>query len=252
MYNPTMRLYLPRFYVRGLAENLAAMHRDIADAAARECDVVHFPEQFLTAYLGEGDAREFRLEFAHQSARFPKILMMLGTISEDGVNRQYVYRGGEVRASYDKVHLFLPNGEGEMWRPGSCYAALEYGEWRIGLCTCNDVRFPEQARALKLKYDINMLVYPSLWPWQRDHVLAALLRARAIENGCFSAGCCVAGVDNGKELFDGAGNHVFDPLGNEIQAQDRVYALDPALLAQVTVDTRAQYIAIDETRLFKG
>jgi predicted amidohydrolase len=247
-----MRLYLPRFYVRGLAENLAAMQRDAADAAARDCDCVMFPEQFLTGYYGEGDPARLRQEFAALSAQHPAMLLFMGTISEDGVNRQCIYRAGEQVASYDKIHLFLPNGEDKLWRTGDSYAALEYGDWRIGLCTCNDVRFSEQARALKLKYDINMLVYPSLWPWQRDQVLAALLRARAIEGGCFAVCCCVAGIDNGQEQFDGAGNHVFDPLGEELYGKDRVFELDASLTESVTVDTRVQHIDIGEMRLFKA
>ncbi len=147
------------------------------------------------------------------------------------------------------MHLFEPNDEHKLWRPGERYVAVKHGAWRIGLATCNDVRFPEQARALKLKYNINLLTYPALWPWARDHTYAALLRARAIENGAFSLGCCVAGVDNGVERFDGAGNHVFDPLGNELHPDGRVYTLDPAVFERVTVDTRAQYREITQVEL---
>ena len=103
------------------------------------------------------------------------------------------------------------------------------------------MRFPEQSRALRLNLDVNLIVYPPLWPWQRDHIWRTLLRARAIENGCFTAGCCVAGVDNGAELFDGAGNYVFDPLGRPVYPQGRVYELDPGALGEVLVDTRAQF-----------
>jgi len=251
-YNRLMRLYLPRFYVRGLAENLAAMKHCAAEAGSADCDCLMFPEQFLTGYYGEGEAPALRREFAALSSEYPALLMFLGTISEDGVNRLNVYQAGRPLASYDKIHLFLPNGEDRLWRPGDKYAVLRHGAWRCGLMTCNDVRFCEQSRALKLEYDVNLLVYPALWPWERDHVWAALLRARAIENGCFAVGCCVAGVDNGRETFDGAGNHVFDPLGEEIHAQERVYELDRALLERVTVDTRAQHREITEIQLFGG
>lgn len=247
-----MKLYMPRFYVRGLDENLAALRRDVAAAAAGGCDCIMFPEQFLTGYYGEGEAAALRREFAALSAEQPALLMFCGTISEDGVNRQCVYLGGRPVASYDKVHLFLPNGEDQLWRPGDKYAVLRHGAWRIGLCTCNDVRFSEQSRALKLGHDVNMLVYPALWPWERDHIWSALLRARAIENGCFTAGCCVAGVDNGRESFDGAGNHVFSPVGEELRPQGRIYEVDPALLEQLTVDTRAQHREVSVTELFDG
>ena len=80
-------------------------------------------------------------------------------------------------------------------------------------------------------------------------MFSALLRARAIENGCFAAGCCVAGADNGGELFDGAGNYVWDPLGNAVIPDGRVYTLDANVLEKLNVDTRAQYVDITDVNL---
>lgn len=245
-----MKLYMPRFYVRGLSDNLAGLRHDVAAAAAEGCDCIVFPEQFMTGYYGEGEAGALREEFAGLSAEQPALLMFCGTITEDGVNRQCVYLAGRQVAAYDKVHLFLPNGEDKLWQAGNKYAVLRHGAWRIGLCTCNDVRFSEQARALKLAQDVNLLVYPALWPWERDHLWAALLRARAIENGCFVAGCSVAGVENGHEMFDGAGNHVFDPLGEELRPQGRVYRLEFTVLERVMVNTRSQYREVTDIQLF--
>jgi predicted amidohydrolase len=247
-YNQAMRLNLPRFYVRELATNLAALERDVQDAAAKGADAIVFPEVFLTGYTGAADPQQVHAKFAELSARHPQLLCIFGTLTEGRANRCNVYLGGKLRAHYDKVHMFLPNREQELWDSGTCYSAFTHGDWRIGLAICNDVRFPEQSRALKLRCDVNLLVYPALWPWQRDHVWQALLRARAIENGCFAVGCSVAGVDNGGELFDGAGNYVFDPLGNAVHPDMRMYELDPKVLKRVTVDTRAQHVEIEDVR----
>ena len=244
-----MRLYMPRFYVLEPDVNLARMRTDAGLAVKEGCDCVIFPEQFITGYYAKNEPERFRREFAEVSGEHAGVLFFFGTISEDGVNRLVVYLDGREVIHYDKIHLFLPNGEGEIWGTGDRYVALRHGDWRIGLATCNDVRFPEQVRELKLKHDINMVVYPALWPWQRDHVWAALLKARAIENGCFVAGSCVAGVNNGHEQFDGAGNHVFTPLGDEVYPAGRVYELNPAVLDQVTVDTREQYRPISRVEL---
>lgn len=244
-----MRVYLPRFYVRDLDTNLASMHACCADAAALDCAMLVFPEQFLTGYYGADDLPRIKAELAAASRQHPELLCIFGTFTEDGANQQCVYLAGEQRARYTKVHLFEPNGEHNLWQPGERYVAVRHGAWRIGLATCNDARFPEQARALKLKYNINLLTYPALWPWARDHTYAALLRARAIENGAFCLGCCVAGVDNGVERFDGAGNHVFDPLGAELRPESRVYTLDPAVFNLITVDTRAQYREVTQVEL---
>jgi omega-amidase len=244
-----MRLYLPRFYVRDLASNLAALERDVDEAAGHGADAIMFPEVFLTGYTGSADPQQVHAKFVALSARHPQLLCIFGSVSEEKRNRSSVYLGGVRSAHYDKVHMFLPNGEAEMWDSGTCYTALTHGDWRIGLAICNDLRFPEQARALKLAHDVNLLVYPSLWPWQRDHVFSALLRARAIENGCFAVGCCVAGVDNDLELFDGAGNYVWDPLGNPVYPDGRIYECDAEALQKVNVDTRAQYVDIADVNL---
>jgi omega-amidase len=245
-YNEHMRVYMPRFNVRDLSANLARLHADCDAAAQLECELALFPEQFLSGYHGENNVPRIKAEFGAISAKHPELLFDFGTLTEDGYNQQHIYLDGEVRASYKKVHLFEPNGEHELWQRGESYTALRWGQWRIGLLTCNDVRFPEQARALKLMRNVNLLLCPALWPAQRDHVLSALQRARAIENGAFMLGCCIAGVDNGEERFDGALNHAFDPLGNEIYPDECVYTLDPAVLERVTVDTRAQYREITQ------
>jgi predicted amidohydrolase len=244
-----MRLYLPRFYVRDLQSNLAALERDVEDAAARGADAIVFPEVFLTGYTGVAEPQAVHAKFAELSARHPRLLCVFGSVSEERRNRTSVYLGGNRTAYYDKVHMFLPNGEAQMWDSGTCYTAFQHGDWRVGLLICNDLRFPEQARALKLAHDVNLLIYPALWPWQRDHTWQALLRARAIENGCFAVGCCVAGVDNGGELFDGAGNYVFDPLGNAVHPHVRMYELDAKMLERLTVDTRAQWVDITDVNL---
>jgi predicted amidohydrolase len=114
------------------------------------------------------------------------------------------------------------------------------------------VRFPEQARALKLKYDIQLMLYSALWPWQRDHVWQTLLKARAIENGMFTLGCCLSGIDNGVERLDGAGNYAYDPLGASIYPDGCLYKLDLARLDDVLVDTRALYSDVTRVELVEG
>ena len=244
-----MRVYMPRFHVGELGGNLSQMERDVAEAAEGDSDMVVFPELFLTGYRGENDLERIRHALAATSALYPGMVCVFGSLSEESRNRLIVYFQGDELVRYDKVHLFLPNNEQEFWEPGNKYIAYTDGDWRVGLATCNDVRFPEQVRALRLEHSINMMVYPALWPWARDHVWATLLRARAIENGIFVIGCCISSIDNGQERFDGAGNHVFDPLGNELYPAGRVYELDPAILQQVLVDTRSQYRDIKTVEL---
>ena len=107
----------------------------------------------------------------------------------------------------------------------------------MGLLNCNDVRYPEQARALRLEARCDLLVAPAWWPWRRDHVWRTLLQARAIESSVWVAGCAVtASVWPGEE-FAGAGNHVFDPAGEPVRTlDDRTYELDLDRRAEPIVD----------------
>lgn len=108
-------------------------------------------------------------------------------------NRSYLIASdGRIAAHYDKIHLFdvdLPNQES--YREFNTVTAGEQAvtadlPWgRIGLSVCYDVRFPQLYRTLA-KSGAEMLSVPSAFTettgkshWQH------LLRARAIENGCF-------------------------------------------------------------------
>lgn len=100
-------------------------------------------------------------------------------------------RGGAV-ARYDKLHVYdvdLPTGE--RWRES---AAVRPGEravvartpWGgLGLTVCYDVRFPHLFRALA-RAGADMIAVPAAFtlPTGEAH-WETLLRARAIETGCF-------------------------------------------------------------------
>ena len=163
-----------------------------------------------------------------------------------------VWRDGEEIARYDKVHLFAPFGEPAIWEPGDRYVAVRLDGWTFGLITCNDIRFPEQARALRLEGRADALLVVAWWPWRRDHVWKTLLRARAIENGVYVVGCCLTASEYPGEPFAGAGNHVFDPLGEPVRtSDDHVYQLDRARLAGLVVDPLETYVKIDRVQLFR-
>ena len=151
----------------------------------------------------------------------------------------------EELARYDKVHLFRPNGEFDLWDPGDRYVAVRLKDWTLGLLNCNDLRFPEQARALRLQTRCDALVAPAWWPWRRDHVWRALLQARAIENAVFTVGCCISASEHPDERFAGAGNHVFDPLGDPVHTQDdHTYVLEPPAHSRLIVDPLESYVDI--------
>jgi predicted amidohydrolase len=117
---------------------------------------------------------------------------------------------------------------------------------------CNDVRFPEQARALRLEAGCEMLVVPAWWPWRRDHIWSTLLQARAAENQMWVVGCCIGAAVAPAGEFAGAGNHVFDPSGEPIRtADDRIYELDLDNPPPPIVDPVEHYVEIDRVEVVK-
>jgi predicted amidohydrolase len=251
--SPERRIYLSRWVALDVESNLRRVGEESAAAARAGAELCVFPESFLHGYTRVVEPRRVRECFAAVSLAHPEVAFVFGSFSEDKRNRMTVWRRGEEKARYDKVHLFGPNDEHKIWAPGDHYAAVRLDGWTLGLINCNDVRFPEQARALRLEARADALVVVGWWPWRRDHVWATLLAARAIENGVFVLGCAVAASEHPGEQFAGAGNHVFDPLGEPVRTDDdRLYTLDLRRGEDLLVDPLEDFRDIKTVRLFQS
>lgn len=99
---------------------------------------------------------------------------------------------GQTVARYDKIHMFdVDVGEGNRFRESNGYCPGDHGTlaetpWgALGMTICYDMRFPYLYRDLA-KAGADFLSAPSAFtvPTGRAH-WHVLLRARAIENGCF-------------------------------------------------------------------
>jgi predicted amidohydrolase len=99
---------------------------------------------------------------------------------------------GAVAARYDKIHMFdvaVPDGqsyrESKAYRPGGAAVHVDLPWGRLGLTVCYDLRFPQLYRALA-QAGVDFLTVPSAFTrlTGRAH-WHVLLRARAIETGCF-------------------------------------------------------------------
>jgi predicted amidohydrolase len=245
-----MKIHLSRWTCLGADDNLERLAGEAGRAVASGAELVVFPELFLSGYRRFVEPARARTVFSKVSGEAPGTLFVMGSISEDRRNRVTVWLGGREVAVYDKVHLFAPNGEFEMWQPGDRYVAFDWKGLRVGLMNCNDVRFPEQARALKLQARCDLLVVPAWWPWRRDHIWSTLLQARAAENQAWTIGCCIAGSAWPEEEFAGAGNHVFDPSGEPVRtADDCIYELDVGNPPPSIVDPIAQFVEIGRVEI---
>ena len=190
------------------AANLPATEALIREAAAGGAELVLTPEvtnivstsrtiQTERLALEEDDATLKRLREVAADCGIWLSLGSLALLSGDAdgrfVNRQFLITPeGAVAARYDKIHMFdvVLGGEeiykeSKGYRPGSQAVTAETPWGTLGLTTCYDMRFPALYRALAEAGAV-ILTVPSAFtvPTGRAH-WEVLLRARAIETGCF-------------------------------------------------------------------
>ena len=144
-----------------------------------------------------------------------KIYLHIGSLAlraspERAVNRSFLIGpDGIVIASYDKIHMFdidLPDGESYResanYQPGETAVIADLPWGRIGLTICYDLRFPALYRALA-ESGASFLAVPSAFTRKTGEAhWHTLLRARAIENGCFVFAAAQAGMhENKRETY---------------------------------------------------
>jgi predicted amidohydrolase len=232
------------------AANLDAAAKLIGEAKANGADYVLTPEmtnimelkrERLFAAIVEEEADK-SLAALRDLARKQSIYLHIGSLAiklpgERAANRSFLIdRAGEIVARYDKIHMFdvdLANGESyresRNFRPGELAVAADLPWGRLGLSICYDLRFPALYRALA-EAGSSYLTIPAAFTRQTGEAhWHILVRARAIENGCFVFAAAQGGMhENGRETY--GHSLVVDPWGR-ILAEGGV---DPGVvLAQV-------------------
>jgi deaminated glutathione amidase len=136
---------------------------------------------------------------------------------------------GEIEARFDKIHMFdVDLAGGESYRESKNYQAgdtavladLPWGT--LGITVCYDLRFPHLYRALA-KAGADFLAIPSAFtrPTGAAH-WHVLMRARAIENGCFVFAAAQAGKhESGRETY--GHSLVVGPWGDILAEGDGIH-----------------------------
>jgi predicted amidohydrolase len=178
----------------------------------------------LFEYLASED-EDISLKAYRDLARELKIHLHIGSLAlratpERAVNRSFLIGpGGDILASYDKIHMFdIDLGNGESYResanyqPGETAVITDLPWGRLGMTICYDVRFPSLYRALA-ESGASFLAVPSAFTKKTGEAhWTTLLRARAIENGCFVFAAAQAGLhENKRETF--GHSLIVDPWG---------------------------------------
>lgn len=129
---------------------------------------------------------------------------------------------GQIVARYHKLHLFdvdLPSGhsyrESDRCESGRQAVLLETPLGQLGLTICYDLRFPMLYRILA-KEGAEIMIVPAAFTYETGIAhWEPLLRARAIENGCFIIAPAQTGLHVGKRRTYGH-SLVVNPWGTVI------------------------------------
>ena len=202
----------------------------ITDAKNLSAELIAFPEFLMASSPANQSAQELTQIAESVDGAFITALRAAAKANEISIiapiyeissvpNRVYdtavwIDAQGNIASVYRKLHLYDAFGfkESDKFHPGDEVAPLvQFGDGRIGMMICYDLRFPEMARMLTLR-GANILVATSGWVqgdlkvehWQ------TMIKARALENGCF-----VIAPNQVGNIYTGHSMAV-DPLGRTL------------------------------------
>lgn len=215
--------------------NIEFVENHLRKSIEKDCDMVFLPEY---SGLCDQDYQRARqnvvtedqssyLEKMRALANELKTWIHIGTVplfertTRKWVNRAFVIdRFGNIRARYDKIHLFDAElDDGESWSETSIYSPgreaviVDTPLGQMGLTTCYDLRFSSLYAALA-NAGATIFATPAAFTVStgRAH-WETLLKARAIESGCYVVAAAQAGSHaDGRKTY--GHSLVVDPWGS--------------------------------------
>jgi len=253
-----------------MSANVAAASAMVRDAAAQGASLVLMPENVTVMAWGrEAVSARARAEEIHPGlaafrglARELGIWICVGSLSIPLPNGKIANRGflispsGDIAARYDKIHMFdVDLGKGERYaesatfEPGAAAVCADLPWGRLGLTICYDLRFPHLYRHLAQAGADFIAVGSAFTKVTGQAHWHVLLRARAIETGCFIFAPAQTGTHTGRQTF--GHSLIVNPWGEVLadggEAPGVVTAkIDPAEVASA----RARVPAINLEREF--
>lgn len=207
-----------------VATNLEEALRLIRVAAAEGAEFIATPEMTNLLDIRPGQARpkikleaeDACLDALSALAAELGVTLLIGSLAvalpddDRFANRSFLIGpDGSVLARYDKIHMFdVEVGDGQTYRESKAYRAGREAVLartpiaQVGMTICYDVRFPHLYRTLA-QAGAELITVPAAFTrvtgaahWH------ALLRARAIETGCFVLASAQGGLhEDGRETY---------------------------------------------------
>ena len=183
-------------------------------------DIILLPEMFNTSFSPKSshlaESMDGKTISWMKDISKAKGCAIVGTLmvneDEKVFNRLVWVSKNETIYTYDKHHLFSLIKEEKYISKGKKRLIVELDGYKICPLICYDLRFPVFSRN---DIDYDLLIYLANWPVKRVSSWDTLLKARSIENQCYTIGVNRVGEDGNKVPFNGH-SKVFDAFGNEL------------------------------------
>ena len=157
--------------LRGKEENLQKAELLIKRAGEEECDIICFPEKFLTSPLGKENlhyAQEIPGEYTEQFCKWAEehgLYIVMGTIIEKVGENYYntsvlIDDSGNILGTFRKIRLWVP--EKLYLKNGNETPIFRTRFGKIGITICWDLAFPEITKEMAMK-GAKMVFCPAFW-----------------------------------------------------------------------------------------
>lgn len=202
--------------------NLNFAKKAIEKAVKKGCDLIVFPEMFLTGYIATEQTKTIAITKSDDLIRDLQTVCKLNNIAcVFGFPRKeksrifnsacFIDRNGEMVGIYDKTHLF--GDEKLYFSAGNELKVFDTSFGKIGLLICYDIEIPESARMLALDgAEMIICISANMKPYDNLHKMCII--SRAIENSIPVVYCNYTGMDS-KFTFVGQSNIIHSNGKNE-------------------------------------
>lgn len=220
MESLSLTLIQKDIYWESPERNLRAF-KTMLESIKHSSDIIVLPEMFNTGFTKNISlVEEFNgltINFLTEEARKLNSVIAVTIPLKYNGNIYNMFIWMKPDGSYEffpKRHLFSPGGEHTVYKSGLEKPVFTYKGWKIMPLICYDLRFPVWSKNIvkNNEFFYDLAIFTANWPSARNYHWQTLLKARAIENLAYVAGCNRTGTD-GYNLSYIGNSMIIDPSG---------------------------------------
>lgn len=180
--------------------NYSAYLENLSDS---DSDLVCFGELGTTGCLYDGGNPVDQDELAKSFEQYQFATMIGFPRNNNGqLCNSYLFHHRGKSHTYDKINLFEPMNEPDVYQPGENVGLFDTELGNFGVAICYDIRFPELFTTMK-DNGAEIIFIPAAFPRVRIRVWRELLVERAVQTGLPVVGINSVG-DDGTNEFGGS------------------------------------------------